>query len=231
MAAYGAQKSGNTGTAISPHGPLHLTNPLLCRECLDDGVFFALLLGPLVASAMLDASLTKLSTNPASAISTGWNIEAPMVLPSTPIRWLFNTAMTFEPSDALKALSALATSRRNLVQLFTLCSFVLLVQLGWSLRLEIRLAKMSNMPSARLQGGVTLERENSDQIRGLGGAEVANGRGTFWLRSGRWKRNFSAVGLGFVVTAGCVVVKIVTAFIGHGVWSGTFVSLHEATRL
>ena len=189
-------------------------------ECLNDGVFFALLLGPLLASAMLDASLTKLSSNPISAISQGWNIEAPMVLPSTPVRWLSDTDMRFEPSDAIKALSALATSRRNLVQLFTLCSFVLLVQLGWSLRLEIRLAKLASISPPRVSGDIALERENSDQIRGLGSAEVAGGRGTHWLRKGKWKRNLSAVGLGFAVTAGCVVVKIVTAFIGHGVWSG-----------
>ena len=96
------------------------------------------------------------------------------------------------PSDTLRALSALVTARRNLVQLFTLCSFVLLVQLTRSLRLELRLYKVSE------------------------GADWA----TYWLRRGEVRRNGSVVGFAFLVTGGCLAVKVVTAFVGRGVWSG-----------
>lgn len=44
--------------------------------------------------------------------------------------------------------------------------------------------------------------------------------GTYWLRQGEARRNLSVIVFAFVVTAGCVVVKIVTAYIDYGVWSG-----------
>lgn len=164
---------------------------LTSRECTDDGVLYALLLGPLVASALLHAALSTLASAPESAVPDGWMIETPLVLTSTPIRTVSGrTALA--PTDAIRALSALATSRRNLVQLFTLCSFVLLVQLSWSLRLEFKLHR------------------NGDRSDG----------GTYWLRRGEWKRNGSVVGFAFLVTGGCLVVKIFTAYIGRGVWSG-----------
>ena len=195
---------------------------LMCdRECLDDGVFFALLLGPLLASAMLHTAFSKLATSPASAVPEGWMIEPPLVLPSTPVRRLPHLPTGLEPSDAIKALSALATSRRNLVQLFTLCSFVLLVQLGWSLRLELRLAKSHSAPSVALLSPThAMQREGSDQFKSVAAAADSGTTGTYWLRQGKWRRNLSAVGLGFAVTAGCIVVKVATAYIGHGVWSG-----------
>lgn len=163
----------------------------MCRECTDDGVLFALLLGPLVAAALLHAALSTLTSQPESALPHGWLIERPLVLPMTSIRHVAGM-LPIASTDVTKALSALATSRRNLVQLFTLCSFVLLVQLAWSLRLEIKLNK---------------------DVEGFDG-------GTYWLRRGELRRSSSAVGFGFLVTGGCVVVKIVTPYIGRGVWSG-----------
>jgi len=180
----GVPSPGSTGTFRS-------RDPLISRECVDDGVLFALLLGPLVAAALLDAALTTLASVPDSAIPHGWMIEAPLVLQSTPIRRVAK-GLLLEPTDTIRALSALATSRRNLVQLFTLCSFVLLVQLSWSLRLESRLHEKT--------GGVDSS--------------------TFWLRQGELRRNTSVIGLAFLVTGGCLVVKIATAYVGHGVWSG-----------
>jgi dolichol kinase len=179
----------------------------LRRDCLDDGVFFALLLGPMLAAAMLHAAFTQLSTSPDSAIHPGWAIEDPLVLASTPIRYMKGVLPTTYPSDAIKALSALATSRRNLVQLFTLCSFVLLVHLTRSLALEI---KMSKQPIPALSSA-TMERDISDPNRSQ--------TSTFWLRRGELRRNLSAVSMAFLVTGGCIVVKIATAYIGHGVWS------------
>lgn len=142
---------------------------------------------------MLHAALTRLSSEPATAVPPGWAIEPPLVNPSTPIRHI-TPSVPSGVSDATKALSALAISRRNAVQLFTLCSFVLLVQLSWSLRHEVRTAR------AALAAG----------------DEPA---GTYWLKRGELRRNLSVIGFAFLVTACCLVVKAVTAWVGRGVWS------------
>lgn len=196
-AVYGAQKSESTGA--------YVTRSLLnLRECLDDGALFALLLAPLVASGMLHDTLRRLDDAVPSLRPRAWNIEPPMVLPSTPM----HSSLASTPT--IKALSALATSRRNLVQLFSLCSFVLLVHLARSLYLEIKLNK------TRTTVAVAMERENSEPRLSVGGT------GVFWLKRGEWRRTRSVVGFAFLVTAGCIVVKIATAVIGHGVWSGEF---------
>ena len=154
-----------------------------------------------------------------------WEIEAPLVLDSTPVR-----SSILYTSDTIKALSALATSRRNLVQLFTLCSFVLLVHLIRSLLLEVKLSKRVQSPPAASTSHVqpnsatlsaSMERESSDSSRNAD----AGGTGTYWLKRGEWKRTSSAVGFACLVTLGCIGVKIVTAIIGHGVWSGECMAL------
>lgn len=194
----------------------HTTNLFLMifSECPDDGALFALLLAPLVASAMLHASFAQLATSPSSALPGDWKIEQPLLLPSTPLRQL--PSITLIPSDPVRALSALATSRRNLVQLFTLLSFVLLVHLARSLHLVHKQSKLSAMVPA----SASMERDGSDNLRP---AQVAPSQphGTYWLRRGEWRRTRSVVGFAFLVTACCVGVKVVTAYIGRGVWSGT----------
>ena len=197
---YGERKQESTGEYV-------LSTCADFSECLDDGAFFALLLAPLIASAMLHATLTQLTTSPDSAVMPGWAIEPPLVLSSTPIRRIPGIAQQLIPSDAIKALSALATSRRNLVQLFTLCSFVLLVQLSWSLRLELKLAKAAS--DVQL---ASADKDTADPLR-------APAWRTYWLRKGQLRRNASVVVMAFVVTGGCILVKIATAYIGHGVWS------------
>lgn len=57
-----------------------------------------------------------------------------------------------------------------------------------------------------------MEREQS----GPGSLGISN----HWLKLGEWKRTKSVVGFAFLVTLCCLGVKIVTALIGHGVWSG-----------
>ena len=141
-----------------------------------------------------------------------WEIEAPLVLESTPIR-----SGLRQVDETVKALSALATSRRNLVQLFTLCSFVLLVHLVRSLFLEVKRSR-STSPISPPVSSSSMEREGSDPYKWAG----AGGTGTYWLKRGEWKRTRSAVGFACLVTACCVGVKIVTAIIGRGVWSGTY---------
>jgi dolichol kinase len=194
-----------------PKGAVWGTEARDYRDCPDDGALFALLLAPLVAAGMLHASLDHLSAAPDTPLPKEWNIESPLVLHSTPIRFL--QGITLFPTDAIRALSALATSRRNLVQLFTLCSFVLLVHLARSLHLENKQAKAAGRSTSPVPGnGVSMERD-------LSGPNTNTG--TYWLKRGEWKRTKSVVGFSFLVTICCLGVKVVTAFIGRGVWSGT----------
>lgn len=200
--------------AVGSRGCVWGTEDREYRECLDDGVLFALLLGPLVAAAMLHCTLRLLSQHPPPLTAAGptWYIEPPLVLPSTPMRYM-DPAVTPMITDALLALSALATSRRNLVQLFTLCSFVLLVHLVRSLVLEIGQAKASGVPaSVPMTASASTDQDLSDPNR-------SSPSHTYWLKRGEWKRNVSAVGFSTIVTGGCIIVKAVTAYIGHGVWS------------
>jgi dolichol kinase len=169
------------------------------RECSDDGVLFALLLAPLIASGMLHDTMQRLVAS--SLRPRVWRIEDPLVLPTTPVL-SFGTGAVSEHSATIKALSALATSRRNLVQLFTLCSFVLLVHLARSLHMANRLKPVV----------AGLEREASEKPRG----EL----GQYWLKRGEWRRTRSVVVFAFIVTAVCILFKIATAYIGRGVWSG-----------
>lgn len=194
---------------------------LICSECLDDGALFALLLGPLIASGMLHDTLRRLTSTTPHLRPRKWEIEPPMVLDSTPMRFGIFESLSGGRGDIVKALSALATSRRNLVQLFTLCSFVLLVHLVRSLHLEVKLARASTVSSTTVAGtgemSASMERENSDPYRNTN----PGGTGTYWLKRGEWKRTRSAVGFACLVTVCCIGVKIITAIIGHGVWSGT----------
>lgn len=230
---YGVPRSESTGmfdclslrnTAIT-RGSLSRKLQLIRSECLDDGALFALLLGPLIASGMLHDTLRRLTAAHPHLRPRIWEIEAPLVLDSTPVR-----SSILYTSDTIKALSALATSRRNLVQLFTLCSFVLLVHLVRSLLLEVKLSKRVQSPSAGPASHVqpnsatlsaSMERESSDTSR----YADSGGTGTYWLKRGEWKRTSSAVGFACLVTLGCIGVKIVTAIIGHGVWSGECMAL------
>ncbi|KAK4686360.1 hypothetical protein P7C73_g3762, partial [Tremellales sp. Uapishka_1] len=215
--AYRATIAGGSHNGVSgigARGCIWGTEERDYRDCLDDGALFALLLAPLVASAMLHVSLSQLASEPLSAISPGWMIESPLVLPSTPIRRI-NTSSPVVVTDAIRALSALVTSRKNLVQLFTLLSFVLLVQLLYSRRRELWLYKQASIGPSFPFAPNPMERDGSDFTRPSPIA-VPN---HYWLRRGEWRRTGSVVGFAFVVTAGCVVVKIVTAYIGRGVWS------------
>ena len=87
---------------------------------MDDGVLTALLMGPYAAVSMLYGSLTtpNLSLRP-----TSWLVEAPATLPNS--------------TSKMPAREALLCARRNLVQLTTLCSFVLLVHLCTSKQVNL----------------------------------------------------------------------------------------------
>ena len=85
----------------------------LFRECHDDGVLTGVLLGPLIASALLLSSLHQKQTE-SPGLNSFWRIEGPAVLPNS--------------RTPLTPLDALILSRRNLVDLATFCSTLLLAQ-------------------------------------------------------------------------------------------------------
>lgn len=87
---------------------------------MDDGILTALLMGPYAAVSMLYGSLT---TPNQSLRPTTWLVEAPATLPHS--------------TTTMPAREALLCARRNLVQLTTLCSFVLLVQLCTSKQVDL----------------------------------------------------------------------------------------------
>jgi hypothetical protein len=84
------------------------------RSDADDGVLTALLLGPITVAGMLYGTLiSEYSSN--SLYPQGWLIEAP--------KYLHKSMGPIHPREAL------LNSRRNLVQLSTLCAFVLLTHI------------------------------------------------------------------------------------------------------
>lgn len=86
------------------------------RDTPDDGALTALLLGPLVATALLFISESMANApSPPTPLPEAWLIEAPPVLEHT--------------RHPLTAYQALLRSRRSLVQLMTLSSGILLVHL------------------------------------------------------------------------------------------------------
>jgi dolichol kinase len=88
---------------------------------VDDGVLTALLMGPYAAVSMLYGSLT---TPDQPLRPPSWLVEAPTTLP--------------QPTPKMPAREALLCARRNLVQLTTLCSFVLLAHLCTSKQVHIK---------------------------------------------------------------------------------------------
>ncbi|KAL1411019.1 dolichol kinase [Vanrija albida] len=208
-------------TTIGRNGCIWGTEEREYRECLDDGALFALLLCPVVAAGLLHAALLRLSAEPDKAVLPGWVVEEPLVIATTPIRRISATVPRGS-SDVTRALSALAISRRNLVQLFTLLSFVLLVQLTWSLRQEVVRARSSvanGTPTAASAAADKTATDTSDASGKPAAAPHPVLPGTYWLRRGELRRNLSVIGFAFLVTSCCVVVKIVTARIDYGVWS------------
>lgn len=103
----------------------------LSRECHDDGVLTGILLGPLIASALLHSSLQQKQTA-SPGLHSFWRIEAPAVLPNS--------------QTPLTALDALILSRRNLVDLATFCSTLLLSQVIASWIFEWRYTGNNNAP-------------------------------------------------------------------------------------
>ncbi|GLB40520.1 putative dolichol kinase [Lyophyllum shimeji] len=110
-------------------GFIWMTVPKNYRESLDDGVFIGLLLGPLIAAALLISALRSSTAVPPrrTPLPREWRIEAPMEL--------------HDPGKAQSALEALVLARYNLVDLATFCSTILLLHVCTSWWAEARCRK------------------------------------------------------------------------------------------
>ena len=102
----------------------------------DDGVLTGVLLGPLIATAML---VTALRQEARTVVDPGyqllppsWLVERPIVLDGSPL-----------PKTVLEAL---VLSRRHLVDISTVCSAILLAQVSASWWYESRFQRATNAP-------------------------------------------------------------------------------------
>ncbi|KAH7925472.1 hypothetical protein BV22DRAFT_1046735 [Leucogyrophana mollusca] len=105
-------------------GFVWMSVPKNYRESPDDGILTGLLLGPLIAAALLYSSLKqtqRTSSSDFDPLPASWRIEFPRVLPNSP-----------------SAIESLALSRKCLVDYSTFCSFILLVQVCASWWFEAR---------------------------------------------------------------------------------------------
>ncbi|KAF8591093.1 hypothetical protein K439DRAFT_1656912 [Ramaria rubella] len=146
----------------------------------DDGTLTALLLGPLVATALLIVSETMAgsSSPPSTPLPEAWLIEEPAVLANV--------------RHPLSALEALLCSRRNLVQLMSLSSGILLVHLFAS-----RNTQKKHPPRPLFTENV-FEKP--------------------WLSKGEGSRFMSYVGFTAILTAGALLLKALFVNAELNVW-------------
>lgn len=116
----------------------------MIRESRDDGIFTGLLLGPLIASALLFSSIKQVSTLSGDVLPASWLIEAPVRLENS-------------QTHLLASHSALL-SRYSLVDLSTFCSIILLFHVCSSWWMEYRSCK----------GGIKAEGERASVPRSEG---------------------------------------------------------------
>jgi hypothetical protein len=154
------------------------------RDNPDDGALTALLLGPLVATALLFVSESMVDASPRPMhMPQAWLIEAPQVLEHT--------------RHPLTALEALLRSRRNLVQLMTLSSGILLVHLFASRNSQrghaLRATLMENGPSEKP-----------------------------WLPVSEGSRSMSYIGFTAILTAGALLLKALFVHAELNLWPGLY---------
>ncbi|KAF9000612.1 hypothetical protein BDQ17DRAFT_656459 [Cyathus striatus] len=112
-------------------GYVWMSVPKNYRESRDDGIFTALLLGPLIVSALLVSSLQHNGSSP-DGLPTDWLIEKPSELRN--------------PRASITPAHSLLLSRYALVNLGTYCSAILLFHVCASWWLEGRYRKKASVP-------------------------------------------------------------------------------------
>lgn len=107
------------------------------RDSADDGMLFGLLTGPLMSAALLYLSEKAAAANPPlDPLPQSWIIEPPRVLNGT--------------AHPLTALQALILSRRNLVDMATVCSTILIVHVIASWMTERRHRRKLKVPEGEV---------------------------------------------------------------------------------
>lgn len=113
-----------------------MTVPKNYRDCQDDGLLTGVLIGPLIATALLVTSLqqeAQIAADPGYALlPRSWLIEPPIVLDGAP-----------SPKTVVEAL---VLSRRHLVDIAMMTSTILLAQVSASWWYESRFERASNAP-------------------------------------------------------------------------------------
>lgn len=133
------QVCGNFHCFVCPCGETDLvliSSFFLRRDSADDGILTGLLAGPCIACALLYLSIQASSapTPPISPLPPNWLIEPPVSLP-------------LNSTTPHNALGALLLSRRNLVDLATFCSTILIVHASSSWATEARHRRKTNVPA------------------------------------------------------------------------------------
>ncbi|KAF9484335.1 hypothetical protein BDN70DRAFT_910722 [Pholiota conissans] len=115
----------------SDFGYIWMSVPKNYRSSRDDGIFTGLLLGPLIASALLFTSIKQISLGSAGPPES-WFMEAPTTLINSPTN--------------LPAAQAALLSRYSLLELSTFCSVILLFHVCASWWIEYRTCKEGSKP-------------------------------------------------------------------------------------
>lgn len=109
----------------------------MSRDSADDGMLFGLLTGPLMSAALLYLSEKATAASPPlDPLPKSWIIEQPKVLDGT--------------AHPLTALQALILSRRNLVDMATVCSTILIVHVIASWMTERRHRRKLKVPEGEV---------------------------------------------------------------------------------
>jgi hypothetical protein len=185
-------------------GTVWATEPKDYRDCLDDGAAWALLLGPILSGSMFYETCTRLremytaspSKLPAGAATNGWQIEAPLVSPSTRpfiVAGQGPSSAEQAESQAVLAISALAYSRKQACHLMCLLSLLLLGHTLWSRRRHLLIVASSH----------------ESQVSGASNTSLPP-----WSKRSEWRRTGAVVAFSFVLTAGFVVLKVVAQVAG-----------------
>jgi dolichol kinase len=155
------------------------------RDCQDDGLLTGLLLGPLIAAALLYSSLRQmnsLSSPDMHILPASWLIEHPAVLHNS--------------QSPAKAVQALVLARRNLVDISTICSALLLAHVSASWWYESQFVRNPNAPEG--------ERASVPRREGR----------KFWLY----------ILFIFSSTLGILCLRAGATHTGLGIWQSTFSS-------
>lgn len=185
-------------------GTVWATEPKDYRDCLDDGAAWALLLGPILSGSMLYETCTRLrgmysagsSDIPTPAATNGWQIEAPLVSPSTRpfvVAGQGPSSAEQAESQAVLAISALAYSRKQACHLMCLLSLLLLAHTLWSRRRHLMMVATSH------------------ESQGPGKSDASLPP---WSKRSEWRRTGAVVAFSFVLTAGFVVLKVAAQVAG-----------------